>query len=499
MKIVKYFALMVAAVATLVSCEGPNNGGTDVTEGTFKVTASATTIYADGKDAVTFTATLDGVPVEAAEVEAYDAKTNNLVVVDLTNLVFKTNTPGEYEFYFKYGEHKSNIVKITAVDAKLSKLDLSDVEGQEGLSVMTTSTVFQRGEEAVYIIVRKDGKVVNDANKIKFYLSGSDNVEITDTDFQMVDYVDANDDLYTLPQYTPAEVGVRDIWVSYGSANTINKPIRITAVDFEIPSRAIDTDPENTSFKRRSLLNQFTGTDCPNCPYMSSAIKDLMQDAKYSDKFVLAAAHTYNNDPVGADYSLALQPPYTSLANTMGASTYPTILLDMHYSYGNNGRSGNKQNIMKYIDNAQLTAAKAGLSARSSIEGSTVIARLTVKAHEAGEYRVGAWLVEDGIKATQSNNSGIFDYDFDIHEAVIRIADSRHDSGGQLRYRGHSVGNLEAGQVADHVFTMELDGKWNADNCRLVFFVTAQEDAGVYVANAVETSALNATIEFEYK
>ncbi|MBQ8334684.1 MAG: Omp28-related outer membrane protein, partial [Tidjanibacter sp.] len=101
--------------------------------------------------------------------------------------------------------------------------------------------------------------------------------------------------------------------------------------------------------------------------------------------------------------------------------------------------------------------------------------------------------------ATQANSAQIYDYDFDIHEAVIRIADSRHDSGGQLRYRGHSVGNLEAGQVADHVFTMELDGKWNADNCRLVFFVTAQEDAGVYVANAVETSALNATIEFEYK
>ena len=114
-------------------------------------------------------------------------------------------------------------MEITAVDAKFSKLDLSDVEGQEGLSAMATSTVFQRGEEAVFIIVRKDGKVVNDANKIKFYLNGSTD-EITDTDFQMVDYVDANDDLYTLPQYTPAETGVRDIWLSSGSANTNNTP-----------------------------------------------------------------------------------------------------------------------------------------------------------------------------------------------------------------------------------------------------------------------------------
>ena len=75
--------------------------------------------------------------------------------------------------------------------------------------------------------------------------------------YYVVKIVDANDDLYTLPQYTPAQTGVRDIWLSYGSANTKNKPVRITAVDFAIPSRAIDTDPENTSFEPRVLVNQF--------------------------------------------------------------------------------------------------------------------------------------------------------------------------------------------------------------------------------------------------
>jgi hypothetical protein len=293
MKIVKYFAMMAAVVATLASCEDPNDGPGGGQQSTLKATASATTIYADGKDAVSFSVTLDGVPVEAAEVEAYDAANDNVVAME--NLTFSTTTPGVYEFYFKHGDNKSNNVEITAVDAKFSKLDLSDVEGQEGLSVMATSTVFQRGQESVFIIVRKDGKVVNDANKIKFYLSGSTE-EITDTDFQMVDYVDANDDLYTLPQYTPAQTGVRDIWLSYGSANTKNKPVRITAVDFAIPSRAIDTDPENTSFTSRVLVNQFTGTGCPNCPYWSSALKDLKADEQYKDGFVLAAAHTYNDD-----------------------------------------------------------------------------------------------------------------------------------------------------------------------------------------------------------
>ena len=496
MKIVKYFAMMAAVVATLASCEDPNDGPGGGQQSTLKATASATTIYADGKDAVSFSVTLDGVPVEAAEVEAYDAKTNNLVVVDMTNLVFKTTTPGVYEFYFKHGENKSNNVEITAVDAKFSKLDLSDVEGQEGLSVKATSTVFQRGEESVFIIVRKDGKVVNDANKIKFYLSGSTE-EITDTDFQMVDYVDANDDLYTLPQYTPAQTGVRDIWLSYGSANTKNKPVRITAVDFAIPSRAIDTDPENTSFEPRVLVNQYTGTGCPNCPYWSSAIKDLKADEQYKDGFVLAAAHTYNDDSTNPKVDkVTLNAPYSNMPNVFGVSSWPTIVVNMSHSYGNNGRAGNKENLKKFIDNVRLSAPAAGISARSSIEGSTVIARATVKAAQAGEYRVGAWLVEDELYAPQNNSSGIFDYDFDYHEAVIRIADSRHDSGGQLRYRGHTLGELAEGQVVDYVFTMELQSHWRAENCRLVFFVTGGEQFNV--VNVIETTSLNSSVEFSY-
>lgn len=495
MKIVKYFAMMAAVVATLASCEDPNDGPGGGQQNNLKATASATTIYADGKDAVSFSVTLDGVPVDAAEVEAYDAKTNNLVVVDMTNLVFKTTTPGVYEFYFKHGENKSNNVEITAVDAKFSKLDLSDVEGQEGLSVMATSTVFQRGQESVFIIVRKDGKVVNDANKIKFYLSGSTE-EITDTDFQMVDYVDANDDLYTLPQYTPAQTGVRDIWLSYGSANTKNKPVRITAVDFAIPSRAIDTDPENTSFTSRVLVNQFTGTGCPNCPYWSSALKDLKADEQYKDAFVLAAAHTYNDDMDPKADKVALQAPYSNMPSVFGVNTYPTIILNMSHSFGNNGRAANKESLKNFIDNTKLSAPAAGISARSSIEGSTVIARATVKAAKAGEYRVGAWLVEDDLFATQNNSSGIFDYDFDYHESVIRIADSRHDSGGQLRYRGHTLGELAEGQVVDYVFTMELKSHWRAENCRLVFFVTGGEQFNV--VNVIETTSLNSSVEFSY-
>lgn len=494
MKIVKYFAMMAAMVVALAGCDNGNNGeNNNGNDGGLKVTASTSTIYADGKDQVVFSVSLDGEAVDAGEITAYDAVTNNIVPME--GLTFTTTTAGVYEFYFKSGEQKSDNVTITAVDAKLSKLDLSTIEGQEGLSVMATSTVFQRDAEEVYFIVRRDGAVVIDANKIKFWIGDQ---EITDTDFEMVDYVDANDDLYTLPKYTPTETGVRDIWISYGNTDNHNKPLRITAVDFAIPSRAIDSEPNNTSFAQRIFVNQFTGTGCPNCPYWTAAIKDLKADEQYKDKFVVAAVHNYNNDSQqdGID-KLTIQAPYSSVGNAMGVSSWPTVIFDMRYSHGNGGRTGNRETLQNYINRVQMSACPVGISARSAMEGNTVIVRATVKANKAGEYRVGAWLVEDDLYAPQNNTSQIFDYDFDYHHNVVRIADSQHSGAGQLNYRGYSLGEMSEGQVTDHVFTMEMAEHWRSENCRLVLFVTGGEDN--IVLNAIETSSLNHSVSFEYK
>lgn len=275
-----------------------------------------------------------------------------------------------------------------------------------------------------------------------------------------------------------AEIIITDNYVDIKLSN---------GTQFQIPTYTV---PDYTQSKRRSLLIQFAGTRCPNDPYWSSAIMDLQQDENYRDKFIVAVAHTYNDD-IGS-YHLALNAPYNTLAYVMGVNSYPTAIFDMHYSYGNNGRSGNKQNLINYIDSIQNDEVVAGISATSSLNNNIVTATVNVTAYKDGEYRVGAWLVEDGIIAPQNNSSGIFDYDFDIHNAVIRIADSNLE-GGIYRYRGYSVGELNIGQTAKHEFTMELNENWNANNCRLIFFVT--DDSSNYnVVNAVETDSLNDTI-----
>jgi hypothetical protein len=197
---------------------------------------------------------------------------------------------------------------------------------------------------------------------------------------------------------------------------------------------------------------------------------------------------------------------YSDIDRIFGVSSYPTIICDMKNSLGNNGYETNMKMLRNQINNSLAAPAKAGISAKIDYEDGIVVARVTVKAAEAGNYRVGGWLVEDGIHATQYNNGCKVDVDFSTHEAAVRIADSKPD--GQEHYAGHSLGTMAAGDIADYVFVMELkqSGKiddpkshWVAENCRLVFFVTVDSAEGTYVTNVVENENLTQTITFDYK
>ncbi len=66
--------------------------------------------------------------------------------------------------------------------------------------------------------------------------------------------------------YTTTTAGSFSFWVAYKTENTIKTPSTITAVNFAIPDRPADPNPSSTSFVRRVLVMQFTGTGCGYCP-----------------------------------------------------------------------------------------------------------------------------------------------------------------------------------------------------------------------------------------
>ncbi len=480
MKLTKIFAVVVAAVVALTACRGTEEEQFQGDGTGFKVTASAGVIYADGTDKVVFTATFDGFTLATDAITAYNKEDGN--IMPLEELTFTTTVAGAYTFYFTYDKagqtHTSEDVKVIAVEK--AKLDFADND-EKGLTITASHSLFQVGVDEVYLIVRKDGKVMDAITdeEVTFYDYYDNNKVIAMTTKKVTDDNGVEKYMY---RYNPKEACVRTIWAGYKTLNTKNKPVKLTAVDISIPMAAIDTDPDNTSFNRRSLLFQLTGTGCPNCPRLIKVIKNLWANEKYADSFVHVGVHTYN----------ATDPMYYSeqgFVNAIrGVESYPAYVLDLLYSGAHENQTFHKE-----LDAAQAEGTKAGIAARIQTDGLTALARVSVKASVEGEYCVAAMLVESNVVFPQSGDQT---GEHKVHENALRLADGKNKG----EYIGHSLGVLKAGEVGEYLFNMPLKSKWVQPNCHVVFYVTTPDAKGTFrVTNAIASESLNCTVEFDYK
>ena len=123
--------------------------------------------------------------------------------------------------------------------------------GATGLELQVSDMVIQAdGKDAAVFTVLSDGKPVSEG--VRFY-DGATNRQIE------------------LPEmaFTTTETGTYTFWAAYGTSHT--ETVSVTAIGFPVPELPDDPDPENTSFSRRVLLTQFTGTGCGYCPACGQA------------------------------------------------------------------------------------------------------------------------------------------------------------------------------------------------------------------------------------
>lgn len=491
MKIYKFLA--AALSLALVAC-GPDTPPTPAEKNhDFKVTASKQFISPNGVDAVEFTATFDGEAVVDG-VEVFDGEGQAL---SLSNLSFTTDTEGDYTFNFKY-TFEEKVYEYGPINIAAKNLTAS-----------VNTTYFQKGVDNVWFEIYYKGSLVTYPDDDLSILDYETHEEV---DIEGID-VEVDGKTVTLPKYNAAELGTQKVYIYYKTSSTYKKPISLTAVDFAIPQRLADNNPASTDFTKRVFFTQFTGTGCGFCPYISAALHSMKADPEWNEKYMSVACHTYSPS----------SELYPDLANDIdsqfGVSSYPVIFGDMKFRTSNvGGWELNKTNLTNYITTSLSEDAKAGISVNvGGSEGNTIIARATVKAAENGNYRLGAWLVEDNIYGFQTNNmsgklpDGMESKDFNYHNGVLRIADSEPAS----RYTGHNLGYMNAGEMVDMVFIMELKedaaekGKenekmnhekhWVRENCRLVFFVTTESKDGYYVTNVVGNTSLTEPIAFDYK
>lgn len=331
------------------------------------------------------------------------------------------------------------------------------------LTISLSASVIQAdGEDASVINVMLDGTTVTEG--VTIYDAS------TNKPLDLPDMV-----------FTTTVSGTYSFWAAYGTEHSSTVTLR--AIDFSVPVLPEDPEPDNLSFTRKCLVTQFTGTGCGYCPFMVLLLRDLMEDEEYSSRFVLAAAHTYSSS----------DPAYLSsrLDQAMGVNSYPNLVIDMKYSYGNyNSYSG----LTATLDQAYSECGPGtGIAVSTGLEGNTAVIRVSVKAAETGEYRIGAWLLEDGIYGRQSNYGA--EGDFDTHDNCIRVADSKVSASD---FSGHSLGTLEKGTEAEYVFVIDIEDGWVKENCHLVVFTSVLDGRSYRVCNAV-SCGLSESLEYSYE
>ena len=293
-------------------------------------------------------------------------------------------------------------------------------------------------------VVSLDGVALTEGYTISQIVSG-----------QLQDY---NDDGWT----SSVEAEARFVAFYEKDGERLESPIiTVKAVGYDVPATVADPKPSCYDFVRRIFMTQFTGTECIT-----------------------------ESDPARIDVPLDA---------AMGANVKPALVLDFNNTssyqlvFGDGFPSKLNQNFDRLYNNSP---ALAGMSVNSVIVGDKLRAKVSVKVAESSIFRVGAWILEDGIEGIQK---GAPDDSYNIHNNCVRAVDSEAVPGTD--YSGYSLGQLEKGGRAEYVFEFDIDQKWVLDNCRLVVFVTVPNTRGdkYFVNNVIDCGFLTGQKQYDYK
>jgi hypothetical protein len=135
--------------------------------------------------------------------------------------------------------------------------------------------------------------------------------------------------------------------------------------------------------------------------------------------------------------------------------------------------------------------ADAGIAAAVSLASSSVIVNTEVKAAVAGEYRITAWLLEDGIYAKQTNATEEW---MNTHDNAIRQRVTSDDISGL------DLGTIAAGATASTALTLNIIGnKWVRENLKVMIIVSAKNDKGKFDVANVAICPVNDVVTYDYK
>lgn len=313
-------------------------------------------------------------------------------------------------------------------------------------------------------------------NPISFTLIADDGTDITSE----ATIFDKSHDFVEVPNpFTPTEDGKYEFYAVAG--NIITESIFVNVLP-SIPALPADPNEASTSFNHRILLVDHTGNTCGYCPQMMEALKSVEETDDYHSKYYEAMAHSYSNqDPAQSSAAFAV-------SSYFGVGNYPTLTYNFVYSITS---SFNDAHIMQQIDALWKESADAGIAASASLATNSVIVNAEVKAAVENEYRITAWLLEDGIYATQTNAKEEW---MNTHNNAIRQAATTDPISGT------DLGTIKTGEKASLAMSLEITtNNWNRDNFKVMVIASAKNEKGKFEVVNVALCPVGGSVVYDYK
>lgn len=204
-----------------------------------------------------------------------------------------------------------------------------------------------------------------------------------------------------------------------------SEPVTVTAIEIA---------DEGKVFFRRSLVLDFTGTWCVNCPKMEAAIEETMEARP--GRVIPVSVHCMSVDP------MYVKPLSDDLAGRFGVKAYPSAVVDLDPE--SLITTSSPELLQSHIDRILETRGPgAGVRVESTLSDGNYTLTAEMKAVRDGDYTLALLVLEDGIVAAQTG--GTTDY---IHNNILRSW-----------AEGEPLNGLKEGDMATCSFSGTLSAK----------------------------------------
>lgn len=246
--------------------------------------------------------------------------------------------------------------------------------------------------------------------------------------------------------------------------------------------------------QKHVLVEEFTGVSCSNCPDAATMLKSIVSNN--SGKVVVIGYHPTNiglTKPIDKDGHKSQfdfrQPRAEELGSTIfgGIPGMPIAVIERQQI--NNNYFVGRTEWSKLIEDRLLLSTPVNIDVVSNVDENAgeavVLVKLEYTDNVPMKQNFHVVIIENGIIDAQEGRSVIYD-DYE-HEHVFRRMLTPL-AGAIIPTK---VDPKEPGKVYEKTFTVELDSKWNIDNCKVVVYVTNDEVGNKEVVQVAETTLKN--------